>query len=102
MRVRLLGVTSPPTDSPYLRGKYLEAQIKDRDVGLDYDPGQKLDDGRVSARVYRLPDGLLINLAMVEAGFGVAAADAPDSLLLAFRSAEEEARVGERGLWSPT
>jgi endonuclease YncB( thermonuclease family) len=102
MKVRLLGVAAPPANSPYLRGKYLEDQIKDRDVGLDYDPGQKLDNGRVSARVYRLPDGLLINLAMVEAGFGVPAADAPPSLIPAFRSAEREARARELGLWSPT
>jgi hypothetical protein len=45
-------------------------------------------------------DGLLINLAMVEEGYGVAMADAPDSLLQLLRSAEEEAREGCLGLWS--
>ena len=51
--------------------------------------------------MYRVSDGLLVNLAMVKEGYGVTADDAPASLKSTLSAAEGEAIVEQRGLWSP-
>jgi endonuclease YncB( thermonuclease family) len=99
--IRLLGVAAPPFDSRSLRVKFLEDLIKDQDVAFVYDPDRPLDKGRIVAQVYRVSDGLFVNLKVVEEGYAATAADAPAPLERTLRAAELQAQKAERGLWSP-
>jgi endonuclease YncB( thermonuclease family) len=101
MSVRLLGVVAPGIDSPLLRARFLGELLNGQAVALVYDPGAPLDHGRTVAQVYRVPDGLFVNLKMVQEGYGVPAENAPESLQAALLAAEQEARAAQRGLWSP-
>jgi endonuclease YncB( thermonuclease family) len=100
MKVRLLGVAAPPFDSPPVRIKFLQNLIRDQLVALEYGPGQPSGTTPVAAWVYRVSDGLPVNLEVVRQGYGVPADDAPAPLASALWAAEQEARLGERGLWS--
>ena len=101
MSVRLLGVAAPTIDSPLLRSKVLGDLINGQVVALSYDPRGPLDKGRIVAQVYRVSDGLFVNLKLVQEGYGVTAANAPEPLQTELLTAEREAHAGQRGLWSP-
>ena len=68
---------------------------------LAYDPARSPTKGPIAARVYRVSDGLLVNLAMVKGGWGVIADDTPVALQGTLWAAEQEAMADRRGLWSP-
>ncbi|MEJ7636948.1 MAG: hypothetical protein WKF75_02895, partial [Singulisphaera sp.] len=61
----LLGVAPlpPPTDSASSRGKKLDELIRNQEVALADDPERSPNGGRMAAWVYRVSDGLLVNLA---------------------------------------
>ena len=101
MSVRLLGVAAPAIDSPLLRSKVLGDLINGQVVALSYDPRGPLDKGRIVAQVYRVSDGLFVNLKLVQEGYGVTAANAPEPLQTELLTAEREAHAGQNGLWSP-
>jgi endonuclease YncB( thermonuclease family) len=101
MRIRLLGVAAPANDSPLLRSKFLGDLLGGQIVALDYDPRGPLDKGRIVARVYRVSDGLFVNLKMVQEGYGATDASAPQPLQTEFLAAERAAHAGQHGLWSP-
>ena len=96
-----LGVAAPTIDSPLLRSKVLGDLINGQVVALSYDPRGPLDKGRIVAKVYRVLDGLFVNLKLVQEGYGVTAANAPEPLQTELLTAEREAHAGQRGLWSP-
>jgi endonuclease YncB( thermonuclease family) len=99
IRLRLLGVTAPSSDGASLRRASLARLVKDQDVR--YDAHEPPRNGRTVALVYRVSDGLLVNLEMVKEGYSVTASDAPATLRGALEAAEQTARAKRLGLWSP-
>jgi endonuclease YncB( thermonuclease family) len=103
--IRLAGVAAPAqaADSSRLRSRYLGTLIENQEVVLEHQPEQPPRKGGHAAwMVYRASDGLLINQAMVEGGYGITANNAPVALKPRLLAAEQAARAGQRGLWSPT
>jgi endonuclease YncB( thermonuclease family) len=98
--LRLLGVASPSSDAASLRRTSLARLVKDQDVRYD-DAHEPPRSGRTAALVYRVSDGLLVNLEMVKEGYSVTANDAPATLRGALEAAEQTARAKQLGLWSP-
>ncbi len=70
-------------------------------VRLEYDEGTGRNDryGRTLAYVY-LENETLLNLEIIERGFGHAYTRFPFSKMEAFRAAERYARENDRGLWA--
>lgn len=104
--VRLIGINAPEieTDECYssdatdaLR-RLLPAGTR---VRLVYDQ-ERLDRfGRTLAYVYRLNDGLFVNLSLASDGFAREMAASPNLTHADdFREATREARLGNRGLWA--
>ena len=110
--VRLLGVDTPETVAPGRPvegfGKqataFLRSQVEGRSVHLRYEPAARRLDryGRTLAYVYTIPEGKLVNLAIVAGGYGHAYTAQPYSRIEEFRKAEREAREAGRGLWAAT
>jgi hypothetical protein len=94
-------VAAPAIDNPRHRSRFLSDLVSGQDVALAHDSLAPLDKGRIVAEVYRVSDGLFVNLKMVQEGYGVPAENAPEALQAALLAAELEARAGQRGLWSP-
>lgn len=103
-RVRLIGVDTPETDECFgseatrYAGELLPAGTR---VRLVYDV-QRLDPyGRTLAYVYRLTDGVFVNLALAHNGFAQQATYPPNvAHAEEFRVAAASARTGGLGLWS--
>ena len=70
-------------------------------VRLEYDEGTGRNDryGRTLAYVY-LANGTLLNLEIIERGYGHAYTRFPFSKMDEFRAAERYAREAKRGLWA--
>jgi hypothetical protein len=67
---------------------------------LEYEPDGRTDrDGWTLARVY-LEDGRLLNLEIIEEGYGHAYTKYPFARMEEFRAAERYAREADRGLWA--
>jgi len=107
-RVRLIGVDTPEKDhaDPRVRDfalaatRFTRERAVGREVRLDFEPGSRHDRyGRTLAYVY-LPDGELLNLAIVREGYGFAYTRFPFAMRKTFRRAESEARRAGRGLWA--
>lgn len=111
VRVRLIGIDTPETVDPrkpvQAYGKeasnFLTNLLKGEEVYIEYD-GEKaeLDKyGRLLAYLYRVPDGLFVNLEIVRQGYGHAYTKFPFKYMELFRFYEKRARENEKGLWSP-
>jgi micrococcal nuclease len=107
-RVRLIGVDTPEKDhaNPRVRDfaeaatRFTRERAVGREVRLDFESGSRRDRyGRTLAYVY-LPDGELLNLAIVREGYGFAYTRFPFALQKEFKRAEGEARRARRGLWA--
>jgi len=107
-RVRLIGVDTPEKDhaNPRVRDfaaaatRFTRERAVGREVRLDFETGARRDRyGRTLAYVY-LPDGELLNLAIVREGYGFAYTRFPFALRKEFKRAEGEARRARRGLWA--
>jgi len=107
-RVRLIGVDTPETDhaNPRVREfaaaatRFTRERAVGRSVTLRFEPGARRDRyGRTLAYV-TLPDGELLNLAIVREGYGFAYTRFPFALRDEFKRAEAEARRARRGLWA--
>jgi len=70
-------------------------------VWLEYDQQRRDRYGRTLAYVF-LEDGTLLNLALIQQGYGFAYLKYPfrADYMRRFRNAEREARTGDRGLWA--
>ncbi|MBI3984072.1 thermonuclease family protein [Candidatus Microgenomates bacterium] len=107
--VRLIGIDTPELHHPekpvqcfaVAARQFTVRLIADRPVRLEAD---WLDDnrdlyGRLLRYVY-LPDGTLLNAAIVQQGYGFAYTHFPFTKLEQMRRLEREARAAKRGLWS--
>lgn len=105
-RVRLIGVNTPETD-PRIAVQYFGKEAtrftrrmaQGHRVRLEYDQTRRDKHGRTLAYVY-LEDGTLLNLAIVEQGYGYAFTRYPFKYMERFRAAERSARKADRGLWA--
>lgn len=108
-RVRMIGVDTPEIHHPekpvqcfaQTASDYTKALIGNQDVRLQADP---LDDnrdiyGRLLRYVY-LPDSTLVNLKLVQQGYGFAYTRFPYLRLLEFKEAEANAKNNNFGLWA--
>jgi micrococcal nuclease len=108
-RVRLIGVDTPesvhPNVAPECFGAEASAYLREllpegTAVRLERDAEARDRYGRLLAYVYRVGDGLLVNLALIEAGYGDAVTFGDNEALLdLFRIAEVRARTAGLGLW---
>jgi micrococcal nuclease len=107
--VRLIGIDTPETVAPtkpvMCFGKEASHETAallppETPVQLVRDVEARDDYGRLLAYVYRVPDGLFVNLRLAEEGFADALSIAPNTTYAgAFRAAVAAARAAGRGLW---
>ncbi len=111
VKVRLIGIDTPETVDPrkpvQAYGKeasnFLANLLKGEEVYIEYD-GEKseLDKyGRLLAYLYRVPDGLFVNLEIVRQGYGHAYTKYPFKHMELFCAYEKRVRENEKGLWAP-
>jgi endonuclease YncB( thermonuclease family) len=108
-RVRLIGVDTPetvhPRKAPERYGKeasdFTRRLVEGKRVLVEYEPSSGRTDryGRTLGYIY-LPDGSLLNVLIIERGFGHAYTRFPFSKMDQFRAAERRARELRAGLWS--
>jgi len=103
--VRLLGVaeaTAPQGRVPLTARAFLRNLVAGEFVRLVADEGLEETDeaGRRVAYLYRVPDGLLVNLELVRQGYAVTAGDYAFEHLDAFLIYQRRARAYKRGLWA--
>ena len=101
-RVRLIGVDTPELHHPvkpvqhFAREArdYVQSRVAGRDVRLEYDQTRRDRYGRTLAYVF-LADGSLLNLELIERGYGFAYTKFPfrADYMARFRRAEAEARL---------
>ncbi len=108
-RVRYIGVDTPESVKPgtpvqcFARAAVRENRrlVAGRRVRLVQDAEARDRYGRTLAYVYRRRDGLFVNAALVRSGFARPLTIPPNVAHAGrFRRLAEEARRGERGLWS--
>ncbi len=109
-RVRLIGVDTPESVAPerpvQCFGAEASAQTKallpeGTAVRLERDEVSRDRFGRLLAYIYRVDDGLLVNLALVEGGYADAVTFGDNEALYGVLSAAEAtARADGIGLWS--
>ena len=109
--IRLIGVDTPELHHPtkpvqcFAReaAAYLTSLLKDRTVRVVSDPSQDARDkyGRTLAYLYR-DDGLFINKALIEEGYGYEYTyEIPYVYQKEFKAAQTYARKHQKGLWAP-
>jgi micrococcal nuclease len=109
-RVRLIGVDAPeiahrehPLDDPFGREakEYIRGLAEGRLVTLSFDEADGVLDryGRTLAYV-TLPDGRLLNLEVIRAGFAEAYRGFHYERKHEFLAAEREARSAHKGMWA--
>jgi micrococcal nuclease len=105
IKIRLIGIDAPDVETSACFSSEATSHLKellraDKSVRIVYDTTRTDRFGRTLAYVYRLPDGLFINVAMVRDGFardqagGSNTAHAND-----IATALSDARAASRGLW---
>jgi micrococcal nuclease len=108
-KVRLIGIDTPETKHPSRPVECFGAHATEHatalmgpgtNVRLVYDVERTDRYGRTLAYVYRISDGLFVNMQMVRDGFAVVATYPPNvAHVEEFLAAEREARSNNRGLW---
>lgn len=108
-RVRLIGIDTPETQDPRASVQCFGPEASRHTaelvppgtpVRLVYDVERTDRYGRTLAYVYRLSDGLFVNLALLRDGFATMATFPPNvAHVEEFRAAERQAREASRGLW---
>jgi micrococcal nuclease len=108
-RVRLIGVDTPELHHPrkpveYFAQEasdYVRRRVQGQRVRLEYDQQRRDRYGRTLAYVFMV-DGTLLNLRIIEQGYGFAYTKYPfrSDYMARFRAAERAARTGSRGLWA--
>lgn len=106
--VRLIGVDTPETVHPRRpveaygkeASRFLTNLLAGESVYIESEPGNTVDRyGRALGYLYRVPDGLFVNLEIVRQGYGHAYTKYPFSHMELFRFYESKAREAGRGLW---
>jgi micrococcal nuclease len=107
-RVRLLGIDTPETHDPRkpvqcfgeAAAAHAENLLKNQNVRLEPDPiNSDRDKYQRLLRYVYLPDGTLVNAALIRDGYAFAYTVFPLTQLEEFRALEAEARAAGRGLW---
>ncbi|MGH9280926.1 MAG: thermonuclease family protein [Acidimicrobiales bacterium] len=107
-KVRLIGIDAPDIETNACFAPEATVHLKDllppgRAIRLVYDTTRTDRFGRTLAYVYRLPDGLFINRAMLQDGFAIqvttGAMAANTQYAREFGDAEADAKAAKRGLW---
>lgn len=106
-KVRLIGVDTPETvdrrKPVQYFGKEASLFLKNialgKEVSIEYDQNKKDRYGRALGYLF-LPDGTLINLKIIEEGYGFAYTKYPFKRIEEFRKAEVQARTIGKGLWA--
>ncbi|MDI6732541.1 MAG: thermonuclease family protein [Planctomycetota bacterium] len=111
VKVRLKGIDTPETvhpDKPVEKwgkeaSKFLTNLLKGEEVYIEYDKEKpELDKyERLLAYLYRVPDGLFVNLEIVRQGYGEVYRAFPFKYMEIFNTYEKRARDNKKGLWSP-
>ena len=105
--VRLIGVDTPETVHPNkpveVFGKEAAAFTKNLLMGesiyLRFDGNRTDKYDRLLGYLYRVPDGLFVNLEIVRQGYGHAYTQFPFEHMGLFHHYEERARKAKKGLW---
>ena len=109
--VRLIGIDTPETVRPNSpveefgreASAFTTNLLAGESVWLAPDQGRQFQRdalGRVLAHVYRVPDGLWVNLEVVRQGYGHANPDFPFRHEELFKAYESRARDAGKGLWA--
>lgn len=108
-RVRLIGIDTPETVDPRKPVQCFGREASNRTkallpkgtaVRLERDVEARDRYGRLLAYMYRVDDGMFVNLALAEEGFAQALTIPPNVAYAdRFAAAVAEARRGSRGLW---
>lgn len=106
-RVRLIGVDTPETDDPdkKLRAsakratKFTQRLLGKRSVYLRFDQDKRDRYNRLLAYVYRAPDGLFVNIELIQQGYGYALVKYPFRHKDLFQHYEAQARKARMGIW---
>ncbi|HEY6736264.1 MAG TPA: thermonuclease family protein [Candidatus Saccharimonadia bacterium] len=106
--VRFIGIDTPETHDPRkpiqcfgeAAAAHTKALLDGKAVRLEADPTNSDRDkyGRLLRYVY-LPDGTLVNAALIHDGYAFAYTIFPFNRLDEFRALEADARANSRGLW---
>ncbi len=106
VKVRLLGVDAPDIETADCFSAEATTHLQSligplRSVRLVYDASRTDTLGRTLAYVYRLPDGLFLNLAMAQDGFMFELKRPPNTAHAdELAAAVADARTAKRGLWA--
>lgn len=104
-KIRLIGVDAPDVETSACFSAEATSHLTRllepaRNLRLVYDTTRTDRFGRTLAYVYRVPDGVLVNVALARDGFAVAQPSSTNTLHAAeIEAAVEEARLARRGLW---
>ena len=107
--IRLIGVDTPETKHPDKgeeeygaeASEFTQNLLQGESVYLRFDDQNTTDRyGRTLAYLYRVPDGLFVNLEIVRQGYGTAYTAFPFGFIDLFRHYNERARITKKGLWS--
>ena len=111
--VRFIGVDKPETKDPRKpvedfgkeASRFTASLVKGQQMRLEIQTSLTSRDryGRLLAYVFRQSDNLLVNKEIIRQGYGHAYVKYPidQARMAEFRAAEQEARVHERGCWTP-
>lgn len=81
--------------------QYLRGNLASRTVYLEYNPGQRDEQGRLLAYVYQV-DGTFINAEVIKNGLARVLPDTPNKRYLElFEALSKEARAAKKGIWKP-
>jgi micrococcal nuclease len=103
--IRLIGIDAPDIEIDACYSAEATAHLKellpvDKGVRIVYDTTRTDRFGRTLAYVYRLPDGLFVNVAMVRDGFARDMASGSNTAHAdEIATALSDARTAQRGLW---
>lgn len=101
--VRLIGTYIPASGPAGDEARLFSARLlQGESVYLEYDPNwpQCDRDGRLWAYVYRVPDGLAVNLELVRGGYARVSSAEPFAQEPLFRAYESVAHRAQKGLWN--
>lgn len=102
-KVRLIGINAPEQGQPYYEAatQKLEELMGDEQVTLEKDVDDKDQYGRLLRYVY--VNETFVNVEMVRQGFAISYPFSPNTKYTdKFEEAQEEARISQMGIWSPS
>ena len=104
-RIALIGVAAQPLSQPAGREakRFLENLLKGESVYVEYAQEEPQPDqfGRYPAYLYRVPDGLFVNLELVRQGYTGVTEEQEFKHRLIFEKFEQRARQVGKGQWGP-